>query len=52
MAFESLLLLHAENELSDQEVFLFPDNKQHRNLEMPGESYSNFDLSKYENDKR
>ena len=47
MAFESLLLLHVENELNNEEVLFFPDNEQYRNLEMPDQSYSSFDLSKY-----
>ena len=47
MAFESLLLLHVENELNNEEVLFFPDNGQNRNLEMPDQSYSSFDLSKY-----
>ena len=47
MAFESLLLLHVENELNNEEVLFFPDNEQNRNLEMPDQSYSSFDLSKY-----
>ena len=51
MAFESLLLLHVENELNNEEVLFFPDNEQYRNLEMPDQSYSSFDLSKYENDE-
>ena len=47
MAFESLLLLHVEHELNNEEVLFFPDNEQNRNLEMPDQSYSSFDLSKY-----
>ena len=47
MAFESLLLLHVENELNNEEVLFFPDNEQYRNLEMPDQSCSSFDLSSY-----
>ena len=35
MAFESLLLVHVENELNNEKVLFFPDNEQCRNLEMP-----------------